>query len=1030
MNGFPSQSKRRFHSHRRSARLLAVAAASLASVSLFQTAQAGTPDTWTLAATGNWDTSGNWSGGIPTSTSDATFNTSAAGETITLGSSDVAQGLAIANTMTTNFNGTTLTLGSDGITVNSGSAAFTIAPSTLIIAGSQSWTNNSSAGSTVATVTNTAFSSGSGSSNVILTFTGSGGGGFNSKFEYKDPTGGGQLSLVEDLPGGVTFETQATAAAYTGGTTIKSGNFQVQSNVNSLLNTGTITLGGVGTNNGLAELLFNAGGTISNSINVVSGGGNAEFYVNGAGDTVTFSGPISLAPSTNLLVGVSTGSGNARTLVVSGNISGSGDVTANVSGLVILSGSASSFSGGTTLTTGTLQIGSSSALGTGALTLSGGTLQAASSSVENLANAVSLTAGTTISGSGSLSFGTLTQTNSDTLTSSITSGNTLTLGTVNIDSATGTAQTLTIAGSGTTLLGGVVQDYSGGVGTSHGALTINGTGVAILSGANTYGGLTKISAGTLVAQNASALGTGNVTVAAGAGLNYAAPTDAQLAIGGTLTITGGTGTTIGGSIGSTATSSEIKVTGTASDTAAALTVNVYGINGVTPATGPTTYTLVNGASGSALNTATSLTLGKVYNDTNFTVGALGSTATTITASISAATPLTTAFWTGGLTGATNVWSASSGTASNWAATSGAGVQALVPGSGAAVTISSSSVTTAPTATVLGDNMTVNSLTIADTTNGLGLNADGNALTITPSSSSSGITMNASVPASTIAANVVLGAAQTWTNSSANTLTISGNVSGSSALATTGSGTIILTGANTYSAGTTIGGGTLLANSTNPANGSTGSGLVTVANGGILAGTGIIKGGITVNSGGILTAGTGVASATVAAAPGILNNAGTTTLANGSIFDVKVNNVTGTAGTNWDEVVMNALSVSSTATINLYGLTSGNLIGATPGFSHSSPFTLTIATLATTTQSALQADIPDFTLNTSNFTGNNPINTAGAISLVAVSDFGGAGSDLEIYYNAAPEPTTALLVLAGGLPMLAARRRRQPIRSLP
>lgn len=69
-----------------------------------------------------------------------------------------------------------------------------------------------------------------------------------------------------------------------------------------------------------------------------------------------------------------------------------------------------------------------------------------------------------------------------------------------------------------------------------GALTKSGAGTLTLSGANTYSGETKIEAGTLVAGNAGALGTGNVSVAAGGTLKRGI--SEAVNISGTLTTTG------------------------------------------------------------------------------------------------------------------------------------------------------------------------------------------------------------------------------------------------------------------------------------------------------------------------------------------------------------------------------------------------------------------------------------------------------------------------------------------------------------
>ena len=66
-------------------------------------------------------------------------------------------------------------------------------------------------------------------------------------------------------------------------------------------------------------------------------------------------------------------------------------------------------------------------------------------------------------------------------------------------------------------------------------------------------------------------------------------------------------------------------------------------------------------------------------------------------------------------------------------------------------------------------------------------------------------------------------------------------SGVTSLVKIGTGTLILTGTNSYSGGTTISGGALLVNNVT----GTGLGTITVAGGGTLGGNGIISGAVTV-----------------------------------------------------------------------------------------------------------------------------------------------------------------------------------------
>ena len=86
-----------------------------------------------------------------------------------------------------------------------------------------------------------------------------------------------------------------------------------------------------------------------------------------------------------------------------------------------------------------------------------------------------------------------------------------------------------------------------------------------------------------------------------------------------------------------------------------------------------------------------------------------------------------------------------------------------------------------------------------------LTLSGTALTL----GASGIAMQANAGAATISSPVALGATQTWSNASTNALTVGGIVSGTGFnLAKSGSGTLVLTGANSYTGSTSVSGGTL------------------------------------------------------------------------------------------------------------------------------------------------------------------------------------------------------------------------------
>ena len=166
-------------------------------------------------------------------------------------------------------------------------------------------------------------------------------------------------------------------------------------------------------------------------------------------------------------------------------ISGTGGLTKTGSGTLTLSG-ANTFSGGITLSQGKINIDNNSALGTGIFTINSGTTINALTSNRTIDNPISI--------KGSFTF----------------------TGTYNLTQNTGeialkATRTFTITAN-TLALNGTVSGAFG--------ITKAGSGKLVLSGLNTYSGITTVSAGILNIQNAQGTGTtaGGVTVASGAAL--------------------------------------------------------------------------------------------------------------------------------------------------------------------------------------------------------------------------------------------------------------------------------------------------------------------------------------------------------------------------------------------------------------------------------------------------------------------------------------------------------------------------------
>src|SRR5262249_24418822 len=138
-----------------------------------------------------------------------------------------------------------------------------------------------------------------------------------------------------------------------------------------------------------------------------------------------------------------------------------------------------------------------------------------------------------------------------------------------------------------------------------------------------------------------------------------------------------------------------------------------------------------------------------------------------------------------------------------------------------------------------------------------------------------------------------------------------NGNGAVSLVKVGTGTLTLSGNNSYSGGTTVSNGTLLVS--NISGTGTGTGAVTVASGGILGGTGTIGGAVTVQSGGKLSPGASI---------GILTVTNPVTLSSGSTTLIEINRAN---SPNSDRLVAPSVAIGASGILTVTNIGTTNLV---------------------------------------------------------------------------------------------------------
>ena len=771
---------------------------------------------------------------------------------------NASSGVAI-DTTTGNFTESTALIAARALTK--------LGTNTLTLSGANSYTGGTNLAAGTLAFTGT----GLGSSGAV-TFTG------NSTLQYGTAT-------TTDLSARLAIANGVTGTVDTNGNnvTFATGFGASGSGALTKIGTGTLSLNAANTYTGLTTvnagtLAVGSGGSLASGNALTLGASGAATFAN-AGQTLgavsndnTTSNALNFTAATGTVTLASlSGLGNTRfgsDGIVSGGISAGtvtsvGNLTANIAGGTTTVGGVATIG---TLSGGTANLnGATSAI----TTFNGGTVNLGSSTALTVSDG---TSSGTIAGTG----GSLTKTSSGTLTlngtNTYTGGTNLNAGTLNFTTGgLGTTGSVTFTGNSTLQYGastttdlssrlaigngftGTIDTngnnvtFANGFGASgSGALTKLGTGTLSLNAANTYTGLTTVSAGSLAVGSGGSLASGNALTLGPSGLatfdnvgqtlgavSNSNTTSNALnfsASSGTVTLANLSGA------GSTTFGSNGIVTGgisTGSVTSVGnLTANISG--GTTTVGGLLTGNISAGTVG-----ASSLSATTVSGGSNTITGAAGittlSNGTTTVGDV--ATIGTLSGGTANLNGATSAITTLNGGTVNLGSSTALTVSngtspGTITGTGGSLTKTSFGTLTLNGTNTYTGGTNIGAGTVNFTTGGLGTTG---AVTFTGNS----ILQYGASTTTDLSSRLAINNGFTGTvDTNGNNVTFASGfgASGSGALTKIGSGTLTLNGTNTYTGLTTVNAGTFsVGGSGSLASGSAlavgASGLVTFANAG-------------------------------------------------------------------------------------------------------------------------------------------------------------------------------------------------------